>query len=454
MLITLLKPATGKIAPPKAQRAKQEIANPAHPDRLPTEPASMETENIPVEIQVPMSESSMNIAAKPLRPDAAAVAIGLACLLGGIFTLLFLAYMPLMPSLAGARDYVVYWSTGQQLAHHANPYDWQSMGRIEHAAGFTGKGSFFMRNPPWSLWLTLPLGYGPVIWMALPWSALMMAIQIFCIHLLKRMLGHRDHDLWLLAYCFPPALLCVLMGQTSLFLLLGFTLFLHLHRDRPFWAGAALWFCAMKPHVLLPWFLCLFLWIFVTRNYKILWGGLTAWVASIGIMQLLHPSIWSEYLTWARISRIETETIPCVAVYLRDAIRPEAKWIAFVPALLAMAWAARYFWQRRAAWNWMDQGNVVLLVSLFAAPYCWSYDQSLALPAILFVGLRVRNRRWLTLLAVACAQIELQLYFGAKLESAYFLWLAAFWGVWFWAVRRGLVSSAEPNANLCAQASA
>jgi hypothetical protein len=38
------------------------------------------------------------------------------------FTALFLGVMPLT-DMAGKRDFVVYWATGQQLVHHANPYD-------------------------------------------------------------------------------------------------------------------------------------------------------------------------------------------------------------------------------------------------------------------------------------------------------------------------------------------
>jgi len=29
--------------------------------------------------------------------------------------------IPFTNSISGARDFVVYWATGQQLAHHANP---------------------------------------------------------------------------------------------------------------------------------------------------------------------------------------------------------------------------------------------------------------------------------------------------------------------------------------------
>ena len=38
------------------------------------------------------------------------------------FTAVFLCVVPLT-GIAGGHDFVVYWATGQQLVHHANPYD-------------------------------------------------------------------------------------------------------------------------------------------------------------------------------------------------------------------------------------------------------------------------------------------------------------------------------------------
>ena len=35
----------------------------------------------------------------------------------------------------GTRDYIVYWATAQQLAHHVNPYDADAITRLERSAG-------------------------------------------------------------------------------------------------------------------------------------------------------------------------------------------------------------------------------------------------------------------------------------------------------------------------------
>jgi len=50
--------------------------------------------------------------------------------------------------------------------------------------------------------------------------------------------------------------------------------------------------------------------------------------------------------------------------------------------LLGSVWALTYFWPRRQAWDWEKYGNLLVLVSLVAAPYSWIYDGGLAIPAL------------------------------------------------------------------------
>jgi hypothetical protein len=84
-----------------------------------------------------------------------------------------------------------------------------------------------------------------------------------------------------LGYSFAPALVCLIVGQTSLFALLGLVLFLRLHRTRPFLAGVSLWLCALKPHLFLAFGVVLLAWIIVSRCYRILLGAASAMAAAM-----------------------------------------------------------------------------------------------------------------------------------------------------------------------------
>ena len=384
--------------------------------------------------------AAMGAAPIQTRPksDFADLAIVAACALAIVSTTLFLAVMTLDRHLAGARDFVIYWATGQQLVHHGNPYDPTTMRALEHGAGFAGKASLvnYMRNPPWGLPLALPLGFLSARVAALPWSLLMLGLLVIEVRLVWDILGRpRSHLDWL-GYCFPPALVCVIMGQTSLFLLLGLVLFLRLHRTQEFWAGAALWFCTLKPHLFVPFGLVLLLWIILTRRWRIVLGLGAALAVSCAVTLAIDPAAFRQYLVWAHNSGISDEFLPCLGVALRDLINPQAKWLVFVPCAIGSAWAVVWFWRKRATWSWLGDGHLLMLVSILVAPYAWFYDQSLALPALLFAAVRTRSRRLLAVLGLLYILLEIQPLYAAGPETAAYLWPAPAWLLWYLLARR------------------
>ena len=175
-------------------------------------------------------------------------------------------------------------------------------------------------------------------------------------------------------------------------MLFGLALFLRLHKSHPFAAGAALWLCSLKPHLFLPFALVLLIWIVVSRSYRILAGGVAAFAVGALITTLIDPAAWSQYSYYMRTSVITREFTPCLGDLLRDRINPSAEWIAFIPAMLGCIWALTYFWPRRHSWDWLENGSPLMLVSLLVAPFGWIFDQSLALPAVLYAVSRNASR--------------------------------------------------------------
>ena len=253
--------------------------------------------------------------------DFSAFLIAIACALALIFTVLFLSFLPLDRATVARRDYIVYWATGQQLVHHGNPYDPTAISQIEHDAGFQGGASYYMRNTPWALPLAFPLGFVSPMAAALPWSLLMLGLLFVSVRILWKLYGGAANSLDWLGYCFPPALWCVILGQTSIFLLFGFTLFLRFHKSRPFAAGAAFWLCSIKPHLFLPFAVVLLVWIFVARAWRILAGAVTAFAAGALVTTWIDPAAWSQYAYYMRTSVVTREFTPCLADLLRDAIQ-------------------------------------------------------------------------------------------------------------------------------------
>jgi hypothetical protein len=339
----------------------------------------------------------------------------------------------------GTRDYVVYWATGQQLAHHANPYDSVALLKREQSAGYPAANTMYMRNPPWTLPLVLPLGWVGARAGWVMWALLLLGCLVLSVHSLWLMLGRPRNRRVLLGYSFAPAVICLIYGQTTILALLGLVLFLRWHRSRPFLAGISLWLCALKPHLFLPFCVVLLAWIVVSRSYKILAGAATALAASCAIAFVIDPNAWAQYAQMVRVSRIEVDFIPCLSFLLRHWISPQSMWIQYLPAVLACAWAFIYFWPRRHGWDWEKDGSLVLLISILTAPYCWLFDQVLAIPALLAGAIRTRSWNMLATLAMASALVEIALFYDVLRSATVHIpaihhwtyWTAPAWLAWY-----------------------
>jgi hypothetical protein len=380
-----------------------------------------------------MATGAHPAAARP-RYDLADISIAL---LSGVvlgITALFLCAVPLAGKMAGSRDFVAYYATGKQLVQHADPYDAAAIRRIEQASGLSANGVLLMRNPPWGLPLAYPLGFLGVRVAAIFWSLILLGCLLITVHLVRQMHDSPPNHLHWLALSFTPALICLTMGQTSLFALLGLILFLRYRETHPFGAGAALWLCMLKPHLFLPFAAVLVVWIVFTRSYKLLAGAAAAMAASLLAAWLLDPSAFAHYTALMRSNSVVDEFVPCLSDSLRFLISRHTVWLQYVPAALACVWALAYFWRRRRTWNWLEDGGLLMLVSLLTAPYAFPYDQCLAIPAVLHGVYTTRKRSLLVVLVCILALIGLEAT-HFRIVSPYYLWTSPVWLIWYLCAR-------------------
>lgn len=387
-------------------------------------------------VESQMANACENTTAQP-KADVAEVVIATVGGLAFALIVMFLCVVPLAGNITSGRDYVVFWATAQQLVHRANPYDPVAMNQLERSAGLAaGYGTMYMRNPPWALPLVLPLGLVGLRLGALIWSLLLLGCLLASTWLLYGMHGNLKNRTHWLAMSSAPALMCFFMGQTSLFSLLGLVLFLHLYRGHPFWAGSGLWLCALKPHLFLPAGAAFLVWVIVSKSYKVAAGAGTAFLVSWGVTLLFDPSAWRDYSSMMRAPEVGKQFIPCLSDAMRLWFYPETVWLQYLPAILACVWAVAYFWSRRSNWDWMRDGSILVLVSLIVAPYCWIYDQVLAIPALLLGAYTTRSRPMLTALAVTNVLVMIAVMCDIKITSPFYLVVAPLWLVWYSLARK------------------
>ena len=307
----------------------------------------------------------------PLRAVAAALIVAAgACLVAGVYA------VGIDTQSATERDFIQYWAAERQLIHGANPYDVSAIFRMEKALGMQENEPKVTVSPPVAFFYALPLGYLGAKAALIVWLLIMLGAAGISAWVLWLILGRPDTRLHLLVFAFPPTLSCLMAGQLGIFFLLGVVLFLYFHKSWPWIAGAALLPCALKPHLFLPCIVVLLLWSARRKEFRIVLGFLIALAASCALTLSLDVNIWSQYRQLMQSARLMEVFLPTVSVGLRFLVDRHDKWIEFVPVALGCAWAVWFYWTRRDRWQWMDQGLLVLLVSVACSPYSWFTDQA------------------------------------------------------------------------------
>jgi hypothetical protein len=340
---------------------------------------------------------------------------------------------------AGQRDYVSYWAAGQQLIHHANPYDGDAILRLERPVGLDGNRPNIMLNLPPAFFLALPLGLVSAKTGLMLWFSLLLAGLATSIRMIWNLNGHPDNRFHLLGYLFAPVAACLVAGQLGIFLLLGVVLFLRFHQSRPFLAGASLLLCSIKPHLFIPFGVVLLAWIVGRKAYRLLAGAVVALLASSALSYCFDSQAWSQYAhMMSATAEVQQDFIPTISTVFRLLIDRNAAWLQFVPVMAACAWALWYFWTRRNRWNWMDQGLLLLLVSEACSPHAWFTDEAMVLPAVLAAVYRAdESGRSLIAFGLIAGAAVIEVFAGVQIISPYYLWTAPAWLAWYLYASRG-----------------
>lgn len=328
----------------------------------------------------------------------------------------------------GHMDFISYWSSGELIAHHLDPYSPEKVMALEKSAGAAYSNPLMMRNPPWALFLVAPLGFLSIYTGLFLWLVIIIACTLGSVLLL-----YRDSKYGPVALLFAPILICINSGQSAGFLLLGFSLFLYLQRSRPFLAGASLLLMAIKPHLFLVFWAVLLVDCVYQRRYRILVGAASALAAASALSMCFDPRIWKHYIEMMFSSQIQEEPLPTVSMLFRWIIDVRLFWLIFVPSIIAILWGLWYYVRRRDIWDWRVHGMLLMIVTILASPYGWMTDQAVLLPCVLFALTLPKTGKysgWI-LLGINAAILILALGSGKSLASFAYVWTPVAWLLWF-----------------------
>jgi hypothetical protein len=327
------------------------------------------------------------------------------------------------------RDAISYWAAGQLLLHHQNPYDWTTVLRTERSAHFKDVDPLIMRNPPYALFLVLPLGFVSAPVAGAIWSLLSVVCIMISISALWKIVGDPSQPVPLLSNAFAPVLGGIAMGQSSAIMLVGLTGFLRWHRTRPFAAGASLVLAAYKPHILLVFFAVVMCWVITTGSYRILAGSAIAAVATLGAALYFDPAILTDYLPILH-QAINSPT-SSLSSLLRASIDPGAAWLQYVLLAVSVVWALWYFFRNRNRWQWSREGLTLIVISVWSVPYGFICDEIVVLPVIMAANLWMsrRERSLLPFILLTSTAISLMVFRVSALAA--YNWTATAWLGWY-----------------------
>lgn len=339
------------------------------------------------------------------------------------------------------KDFIAYWSAGQQLVKHQNPYSRNEVFALEQSVGLHSPKPLVMRNPPWTLFLVYPFGYmsprvGLIFWMLGTLGTVTLCLRIFEVPASNRLLG----------FCFAPSYASIAVGQSSPLLLLGFTLFVQLRRPRPMLAGAAILFMLAKPHILLVLLPVILLDCVYRRSYRILAGAGAAVALASSLASIFNISIWGYYLAMLRASRIEDDFIPTAIGALSVLTFPHHPMLQFIPSAIALPWAIWFYWKNREQWDWRTDSLPLLVVTVLVSPYAWMTDEIVLLPALLLaVSSPLRARYTFAIFMAVNTVVLAMLMQQVQLPSGAYAWTSIAWSAIFLYGRSAGGVSSTPN---------
>lgn len=343
-------------------------------------------------------------------------------------------------------DFSHYWAAGKLVISGENPYDAILVNQIK--TQITGSQLQYdtipiMYTPPWSLPVVMPFGLFGYATGRLFWLMAHVALLLLCANLLWRIYKGNPkmaYVAWGITFIFGPTISVLEKGQITPWALAGIVgfLFFSEYRQNYLLAGMMVLFIALKPQLFYLFWPALFLWVIIERKWRLLTGVLIAISATLIIPLVFNPLVISQYAQAVLYYPPTDWATPTIGGYLRLLFGIDKFWLQFLPTVLGLIWFFYYWKRHREHWSWSKTLPDLLLVSILSAPYAWTYDHVILIPALLAAGVRLvknpKDRRTLFFGLVFLLISLMDLFLHRLLDEFWFGWLAPIMLLWFYAV--------------------
>jgi hypothetical protein len=314
--------------------------------------------------------------------------------------LLGFVMVPLSLGRLGLVDFQVYWAGARVLVEGGNPYDRTAL----ISAYFNGQPAAWnfdpAWNPPWLLLMLAPLAMLPLetagrVWLLV--NLALLAAAPFAVWRLMEAPQKRRAPPWLIlvGLAFGNSLTVLAMGQVTTWVLVGLLLAaVGLKRHHDGWAGAALLLTLSKPQLVYLAVPLILLWAAWQRRWRV-WAGLMAALAlTTACVTILTPDWLNGYWNLTSGYDFFRHSAATVGGFVQAYSGSTVLRFPGILTLLLIPWLALLI-ERRGLLTGL---SVALLISVPLAPYGWSFDQVVLLPAVVQIVFwlvhATDRRRW------------------------------------------------------------
>lgn len=364
-------------------------------------------------------------------------------LISGTFVLIRLLPTLTIPEYLHSDDFIRYWASGKLNLQGQNPYDRLQIVQMQDQAGdiYSGTTESIVLNPPWAIPMLMPFGGMNYLVGRFAWLILSILFILLSSQVVWRIYSGHSKQRWiamLVVFIFGPTISLLEVGQIAAFILIGIVGFLYFTTvvKNDWLAGVSLALIAIKPQIVLLFWLVLLFWVIRQRRWLIPISSFLTILLLTGIALVFNPGILQQYLGMLQTYQVSEWANPTIGSYLRYFwLGTDKFWPQFLPAVIGGLWGVYYWYRHHASWNWKAELPLILLVSQLTSPYSWTYDQVILAPAILVAVIWMTTdwKRWLTLgLAVIYMGLNiLDMLLHMRLDDFWFIWMVPAVFIWF-----------------------
>ncbi len=366
-----------------------------------------------------------------------------ALLFASVLILLRLAPILIKPVNLSSDDFFHLWAAGNLNLHGENPFDPQIIEQLKIQNGSIPSEAItpIMLNPPWSISLLMPFGGMNYPTARLAWLIISISLFLLSALLLWRIYSGNPKLRWLsilMIFLFAPTISALEKGQITPIVILGIIGFVYFssYRQNDWLAGMSLALASAKPQVALIFWMAVLFWVIYQRRWRIILGfSITILVMTLMTLVFNQNAI-QQYIAMLQSYHLSEWATPTIGAYLRLFwLGTEKFWLQFLATLLGMLWFIFYWRKHKESWNWLLVLPVLLFVSQLTAPYNWSYDLVILIPAIVLATIWIMDgrNRWtaLFLIAIYLGISAFDLILHMKLDDFWFIWVAPALLIWF-----------------------